>query len=790
MLFIGSGCSALIYEIVWFQNLQLAIGSTAISLGVLLSTFMLGMCLGSVGFSRAVSRAHHPLRVYAFLELGIAILAAALLFLLPLVARMYTVLAPTGMGSLLLRSLACMVCLLPPTVLMGATLPAIARWIEKSSLGVARLGLFYGANIAGAVFGCLLAGFYLLRIYNVTIATGAAILINLLVAAIALLLAKFVEHEDGPAPESTANETTTGSSLVYLTIAISGLAALGSEVVWTRLLSVLLGATVYTFAIILAAFLVGLGLGSSLASIANPNQRQARISLGLCQLGLVPAVAWTAYCLTHSLPYWPIDIALSKSPWHMLQLDLLRCFWSFLPAACLWGASFPLAVAAAANNGDDLSRVVGRMYAANTLGAIIGSLLFSVLLVGWLGTQNAQRIVIMLSGTAGLLMLAPSMLRFSSGGSRMGSLGVIGIVGLLVVTVGFSFSVQEIPAGLVGYGRKLPKQHQLPNFVYVGEGMNASVAVSEDASGSKYFHVSGKVVASNGYTDMRLQRMLGHLPALMLEKCESVLIVGCGAGVTAGSFVVHPGIKRIVICEIEPLIPRAAGKYFAEHNFDVMNDPRVEVVFDDARHFIATTREKFDIITSDPIHPWVKGAAALYTVEYFELCQKRLNPGGIATQWVPLYESTLPAVKSQVASFIKVFPTSTVWGNELNGEGYDVVMLGSSEPLRIDVNSFQRKLARADHARVLASLKELEFDSAVNLLRTYAGQGTDLRNWVSDAQLNRDRNLRLQYIAGLGLNQYEANSIYTDMLKHRRFPQNLIVGSGPQFAQIRQLLSK
>ena len=203
-----------------------------------------------------------------------------------------------------------------------------------------------------------------------------------------------------------------------------------------------------------------------------------------------------------------------------------------------------------------------------------------------------------------------------------------------------------------------------PKMLYIGEGMNASVAVSEDQDGIRYFHVSGKTEAATYPIDMRLQRMLGHLSALLNPKPRSVLVVGFGAGVTAGTFVTYPEIKRIVICEIEPLIPQMVSGYFSEENYNVVKDPRVEIVYDDARRFILTSKEKFDIITSDPIHPWVKGAATLYTREYFELVKRHLKPGGVVTQWVPLYESTIEVVKSEMATFFAVFPDGIVWIND------------------------------------------------------------------------------------------------------------------------------
>ncbi len=360
-------------------------------------------------------------------------------------------------------------------------------------------------------------------------------------------------------------------------------------------------------------------------------------------------------------------------------MDLARCLWAVLPPALLWGASFPLALASVASRGQDPGRMVGGVYAANTVGAIVGAVTFSVFLIGSVGTQNCQRVLIALSAASGLLVLLPqvwplrSWLRAAGGPhpevgpARAGHCGH----GWLAVRGGGGGAVGLGRAGRPRRTGRLrphashagqrearddieasdaeddpddsdnpeattdPIQRVERKIVYVGEGMNSSVAVSE-APGtesippSRSFHVSGKVEASTIPQDMRLQRMLGHIPALLHPNPRSVLIVGCGAGVTAGTFTQYPDVERIVICEIEPLIPELAAEVLrrAELRRSSHDPTRVEVVYDDARHFILTTDEKFDIITSDPIHPWVKGSATLYTKEYFELCKKRLNPGG------------------------------------------------------------------------------------------------------------------------------------------------------------------
>ena len=323
-----------------------------------------------------------------------------------------------------------------------------------------------------------------------------------------------------------------------------------------------------------------------------------------------------------------------------------------------------------------------------------------------------------------------------------------------------------------------------PNMLYIGEGMNASVAVSEDQDGIRYFHVSGKTEAGTHPVDMRLQRMLGHLAALLNAKPRSVLVVGFGAGVTAGTFVTYPEIERIVICEIEPLIPQRVAGYFSKENFNVVKDPRVEIVYDDARRYILTSDKKFDIITSDPIHPWVKGAATLYTREYFELVKRHLKPGGVVTQWVPLYESTAEAVKSEMATFFAVFPDGIVWINDRDGGG-DVVLLGQLDPVPINVDEVAERLDRADNTRAAESLRDIGFVSAIDLLSSYAGRGPDLAAWLKGAAINTDRDLRLQYLAGMGVNVDAQNQIYSELMEARRIPPGLFVASTETLAKLR-----
>lgn len=792
-LFICSGCAALIYEIVWFQLLQLTIGSSSVSLAMLLGAYMGGMCLGSAALPRIISPRHHPLRVYAWLELGIGIFGLLALLGLPYVGRLYLAGATPGLAGVVLRGVVSAVCLLPPTILMGASLPAVARGVETTPYGVSWLGYFYGGNIAGAVFGVLLAGFYLLRVHDIAAGTYVAVTINASAALIAFSLAKWLGRE---LKSDTATQVPTrrppGAVPVYIAIAFSGLSALGAQVIWTRLLSLMLGPTVYTFSIILAVFLTGLGAGSAFGSLIARQTKRPQVVLARSQIFLAIAIAWAAYTLSKSMPYWPVDPWMSTNAVFNFQIDIMRSMWTIFPATFFWGLSFPLALAAVASPGQDAGVLSGEIYAANTAGAIVGAIVFSMVLIPWIGTQNSQRILIALSAVAALILFIPRRRALRSGlawGAISAALAVILIWG-----------VSEIPWQAIAFGRRVAstlRAFQIypaasaavsTRVLYRGEGINTSIVIAESDAGQRSYYVNGKSQASNAPLDMRLQRMLGHLPALIHPNPRSVLTIGFGAGVTAGSFVVHPGIERMVICEIEPLVPPAATNYFGRENYNVLHDRRTEMVYDDARHYVLTTPRTFDIITSDPLDPWIKGTAALYTREFFEALNQHLNPGGMVSLFVQLYESDEPAVKSEVATFFSVFPNATVWSNNVGGGGYDLVLLGKKEMPVINVDELQERLNRPDHAAVAQSLRETEFRSAVELLATFIGRAADLQPWLSDAQINRDRNLRLQYLAGTGLNAPAEQAIYRNISKYRKFPEGVFVGTTTRVQALRTIL--
>jgi spermidine synthase len=476
-----------------------------------------------------------------------------------------------------------------------------------------------------------------------------------------------------------------------------------------------------------------------------------------------------------------VNVTLSNDPWLKVQFDAVRSLWALFPGALLWGASFPLALASLAARDQDPGRLVGGLYAANTLGAIAGSLLSSLVLVSTLGVQHSLRALIAVSAVSALMVLTDS--------AQSQAKLIFTMLIAVVVSGVFVVSVPALSPDFVAYGRFVPTMAGQTDVVYVGEGMMAFVAVSKTPEGSLKYHNAGKVQASSDPADMRLQRMLGHLTTLIPKDPKSFLVIGFGSGVTAGAVSLEPRLEHAAVIEIEPLVPRFVASHFSEYNFNVAANEKVSIEIDDGRHYLMTTDQKFDGITSDPLDPWVKGSAALYSKEFFEAAKAHLNPGGVVTQWMQLYSTNEEAVKSEIATFFEVFPSGSIFVNNIDGRGYDLVLMGQAEPTRIDIDALAARIASSEYAAVAKSLREIGFQSTNDLLATFAGQAADFRPWLKDAAINTDRNLRLQYLAGFGLNLYRENEIYRSMVAYGpRMPKDLFTGSESSLAALSKLI--
>ena len=787
-LFAASGCSALIYEVVWYQSLQLAIGSTSVSLGILLATYMGGLCVGSLWLPRR-NWAMHPLKVYAGLEAGIAVFAVIVQLLIPYLSKVYWIGAATGLGGMLMRGVLAAVCMFIPTMLMGASLPSIVRVVKtgEHGEGVNWWGFLYGANTLGAVVGCLTAGFYLLRLFDMNTAAFVAAGLNLLVAAVSSMLSGSIPDAETEAKAETGGpvETDLASNWpVYLTIALSGATALGAEIVWTRLLGMLLLATVYVFSLILAVFLTGLAIGSAAGSMLLKRVRP-QAALGWCQVFLAIGMVWTAYQIIHGLPFWQDDVLLTPDPWHMYNLDLKRVIWAILPPTLFWGASFPLACAAVARPGTDSGKSAGAVYAANTLGGIVGALVVSLWMIPAIGSQNTEKVMLFTAVGSGLVAIVASQWER---GVKKSPIQLLGAALCIPMAFWLAWNIDPIPGELIAYGRRMAMNMGQSQILYTKEGRNSSVAISRWNNGTVYVNVNGHVEATTEIFDMKLQRMVGHLPALLHPNPKSVLGLGFGAGVSAGTFTRYPGIEHITVCEIEPVIPPASTRFFGEQDYRVALNPKTRIVFDDARHYLMTTKDMYDIIASDPLDVFVKGTAALYSKEYFDAVKAHLNPGGMFSLYVPLYETDVPTIQSELKTFFAAFPQGSVWANLRDGQGSDMVFFGQRDPLKIDLDAVQRRYDLPEHETVRQSLRDIEINNLFDLFSTYTGSAKDLEPYVKDAAINADGDLKLSYLAGWGINSNLEDVLYKQMLRYRRTPKDLFTGSAEKVAALMAVL--
>ncbi len=423
------------------------------------------------------------------------------------------------------------------------------------------------------------------------------------------------------------------------------------------------------------------------------------------------------------------------------------------------------------NPDGDPGRLAGGVYAANTLGGIVGALAVSLWLIPSIGSQDTERVLLVLAVLSGLIMLRKS---------------AMAMIACVVIAPLMAWSIDPIPGDLIAYGRRMAFNAGMSKILYTKEGRNSSVAISQWNNGTIYVNVNGHVEATTEIFDMKLQRMVGHLPALLHPDPKSVLGIGFGAGVSAGTFTRYPGIEKITVCEIEPVIPPASTRFFGAQDYRVALNPKTHIVFDDARHYLMTTTDKFDIIASDPLDVFVKGTAALYSKEYFESVKRHLNPGGMFSLYVPLYETDEPTIQSELKTFFDAFPYATVWANTRDGLGYDMVFMGQLGPLKIDLDRVQQRYDLPEHEPVRQSLRDIGIQNLFDLFSTYAGSAADLTPYVRNAAVNTDGDLKLSYLAGWGINANLEDYLYRQMLKYRSSPTAVFSGSP---AKVSALLS-
>lgn len=731
VLFFCSGASALIYQVLWLRLFGWVFGVTTFAASAVWASYMIGLAAGSFAAGRIADRVHRPLRWFAAAELLVALSALSSPILLSALQRAYISFYPSMSDSLpaltLARVAISLAALVVPTTMMGATLPLVLRSSElgAGSLG-SRVGVLYGSNTAGAIAGTLASGLSLIPELGIHRTFLAAAGLNGAVAAGALLLDRVRRAPDAravashvAATEVTQPVTRRQLAVVLAVFTVSGLVSLVLEVVWFRVLTLFLRPTVYGFAVMLAAILSGVAIGSYL--IAPIIDRRVRWIAGLAVLEI--AIGLAALLSFHFLVALPrltgrLGPSLSRVMPEYLVFPVAGSLLAIFPTALLMGVAFPIGLRVWSGSGASIADRVGRFYAMNVAGATAGSLLAGFLLLPRLGSRATLGLAAFLSLISGLALLA-------SCEWRPRTRWVSGVVAAAV----FAF---ELAASPDPFDQFVAQRYPGARIISREEGVEATVVVHE-THGERSLTVNGNHQASTDAGTTYIHRRIGHLPMAIHPDPQSALVIGLGGGATAGAVGIHGADVDVV--ELAGSVVRAA-RFFDAINYNVLARPNAHVRVDDGRNFMMLTPRRYDVVTADVIHPIYAGSGNLYSVEYFRLMRGVLKPGGLAMQWTT---GTDAEYKLIARTFLSVFPETTVWGD-------GSLLVGSVEPLRLRRSDFERKLRTAGSAQGLHDLNVEAFD---RLLAAYVAGPDELRAFVGEGPLLTDDRPLVEYFLSL-----------------------------------------
>ena len=723
----------------WARDLYQFFGSTIHSITTVVAAYMGGLGLGAYVLGRVADRRANPARLYGLLEIGIGLFGLASAWVLEGVGASYLAVArwlePGIWLATAIKFAAAFVVLLVPTFLMGGTLPLLTRAFAGDRLVQFRrqLALFYGVNTLGGVAGCALAGFVLIEYVGLRGTLLAVGVVNLLLGAAALVLSQGVRPEAPPADEENedapeaalpgaephvADEATR--RLAIWLIGVTAFASLLYEIAWTRVLVLVVGSSTYAFTTILAAFLAGIGIGSLFAIGKGRPSRELLVGAALIQ-GSIAVLASLLFPFFRALPTYIVGTMQVGflSAVDLLVLHGLAVVAVVLPPAVGMGLSFPVLAELAAGPGGETGGETGRAYFANTLGSIAGSILTGFVLIHLLGSERTLVVGVLINSGATALMAWWLLRGRTDSGARLGLEHISLLLGGIALVVTFAtpgWSHRTLDRGPAIYGREQMTRGQLANFLRgVGaeqlsfeEGWNAAVSVWRNG-GATWLKTNGKSDASS-VADMNTQVLVSLLPALAHPSPRRVFVVGFGSGVSVRAVADVPDVERVDVVEIERAVLRAS-RFFDFVNRDVLTDPKVHVIEDDARSALQLAREPYDVIASEPSNPWIAGIAALFTADYFRVVASRLKPDGIFAQWLQTYRVPPSLVAVVVANVRAVFPHVEVW----YANPSDLIILASRRPIPWNRERVARLLAEPGPTRT-AMRDWLVMDRADQLL--------------------------------------------------------------------------
>jgi spermidine synthase len=731
LLLFFSGTAALIYQVLWIRQLSLVVGVEVYSITVAVSAFFAGLAAGGALLGRMADTWKRPLRLYALLEVGVAVTGFVVTVALAHTAGPFV--AIESRAGVLAWALPFLL-VGTPAFLMGGTLPVAVRSLAVGASRVAKVGGWvYAANTAGGIAGTLLSSFLLLPRLGVRGSAMAAASFNLAAAGVALALdrqsgAKQIVEKDIETPDASPR----GSRTALVLYAIAGGIALGYEVVWSQAMAQFLSTRVFAFSVVLATYLGGLVLGSALYASFSNRVRDAWGVFGL----LISGAGFVALLEIACLSLWQLriqaeagNLALSVTGSefaHMCAQFLAAAIGVVFVPTILLGAAFPVALQLAADP-ERPGRDVGAVLALNTAGGIAGTLLTGFLLVPALGLVHTFSVLAVAAATVGALAVV-----LGTGVSRKVQWAVFGI-GLVAVALGILTPPDRL-------ARLLLTTRGGGALVFYQESRGATVAIAQQRSGDNVFrrlYIQGVSNSGDALPSLRYMRLQAMLPLLIHRgESRSALVIGFGTGITAGAVLHYPQLNRRVCVELLPAVVQA-GHLFPE-NYKAGSDPRMQIRISDGRHELLRTSERYDLITLEPPPPSAAGVVNLYSTDFYQLAGKRLEPNGLLAQWLPISTQNDEDTRSLVRSFLDVFPYATLWSTEL----HEMLLVGSYQPIELNANQIASRFTRGE---VSTSLGAVGISSPAALLATWVTGREGLERYVANGRPVTDNDPRIEY---------------------------------------------
>ncbi len=787
-LFLLSGVCGLVYEVAWSKYLSLFIGSSAYSHMIVLATYMGGLAIGAFAVGKYSDKVKNRLKLYGLLELGIGFYCLAYPIIIESTGKLFVQTSTAFDGSsqqemlLALRFFLSFITLILPTVLMGGTLPVLARFMSStnpdSGKDVARL---YYINSLGAVIGTALAGFFLVRTMGLDITVWIASSFNIIIGLFALLLAilskPVVQSLSSKRKANEQHQLFSGSAIriAIFTAFASGFITMLYELTWIRLLSNILGSTTYSFTVMLIAFISGIAIGSYIVSMVINKIKNLVAFLALCQVGTAISII-LILPVYQRLPYYLLKLSAmipneAENFPVFLSLEFLFCFAIMILPTILSGMSLPVASRIANRDMLVLGKSIGGIFSINTIGAVAGVLITGLVLIPFLGVKQSIEFGAVLNGLIGLFILSKTSL------PQRVKLGFALFIFVIAVAYRFLFpswndnflisgvfrtlNTQDVPS----YREFKIQQIEGQKILWYKEGVNANVAIRESKFGDaiqKTLVINGKTDAST-VADLHTQILLGQIPLLFYPNTGGALVIGLGSGITCGSVLTHP-VKSLDVVEISPEVVEC-NSYFTKENNNFMADPRVKIYIDDALTQLKTSSKKYDYIISEPSNPWIAGIGNLYSQEFFSLCKERLSKNGVLTQWFHTYDVNNDIFRLVLSTISNVFQHVTIW----KVSDADIIILASANPLALSYGAMASKMNQSEIAGDLSRIKVFDIPALLSM-QVVSARNNPFAYVKND--INTAKKPLLEFLAPVALFTHESVSLLNSLDERFSFQDN------------------